>query len=55
MLHAKFQDHRTSGSGDFLRFFGCGGHLGAPGKNRTCDLAIKSLLLSQLSYKCSLF
>ena len=20
MLHAKFQDHRTSGSGDFLRF-----------------------------------
>ena len=33
MLHAKFQDHRTSGSGeeDFLRFFsiyGHGGHLG---------------------------
>ena len=20
MIHAKFQDHRTSGSGDFLRF-----------------------------------
>ena len=33
MLHAKFQDHRTSGSGeeDFLRFLpymGHGGHLG---------------------------
>ena len=33
MLHVKFQDHRTSGSGeeDFLRFFtiyGHGGHLG---------------------------
>ena len=32
MLHAKFQDHRTSGSGeDFLRVFtiyGHGGHLG---------------------------
>ena len=33
MLHAKFQDHRTSGSGeeDFQRFFtiyGRGGHLG---------------------------
>ena len=32
MLHAKFQDHRTSGSGeeDFLRFlpYGHGGHLG---------------------------
>ena len=33
MLHAKFQDHRTSGSGkeDFQRFFtiyGHGGHLG---------------------------
>ena len=33
MLHAKFQDHRTSDSGeeDFLRFFtiyGHGGHLG---------------------------
>ena len=33
MLHAKFQDHRTSGSGeeDFLSFFtiyGHGGHLG---------------------------
>ena len=32
MIHAKFQDHRTSGSGeDFLRFFtiyGHGGHLG---------------------------
>ena len=33
MLHAKFQGHRTSGSGgeDFLRFFtiyGHGGHLG---------------------------
>ena len=33
MLQAKFQDHRTSGSGeeDFLRVFtiyGCGGHLG---------------------------
>ena len=33
MLHVKFQDHRTSGSGeeDFLRFLpymGMGGHLG---------------------------
>ena len=31
MKHAKFQDHRTSGSGeeDFLRFiYGHGGHLG---------------------------
>ena len=33
MLHAKFQDHRTSGSGevDFLKVFtinGHGGHLG---------------------------
>ena len=33
MLHAKFQDHRTSGSGeeDFLKVFtiyGRGGHLG---------------------------
>ena len=33
MLHAKFQDHRPSGSGeeDFLRFltiYGHGGHLG---------------------------
>ena len=33
MLHAKFQDHRTSGSGeeDFQSFFsvyGCGGHVG---------------------------
>ena len=33
MLHAKFQDHRTSGSGieDFFKFFtiyGHGGHLG---------------------------
>ena len=32
MLHAKFQDHRTSGSGDedFQRFlpYGLGGHLG---------------------------
>ena len=30
MLHAKFQDHRTSGSGeeDFLRFLPHGGHLG---------------------------
>ena len=33
MLHAKFQDHRTSGSGeeDFLSFFNIywhGGHLG---------------------------
>ena len=32
MLHAKFQDHKTSGSGDFLRFLpytsGRGGHLG---------------------------
>ena len=32
MLHAKFQDHRTSGSGkDFKRFlplYGRGGHLG---------------------------
>ena len=33
MLHAKFQDHRTSGSGEeyFFKVFtiyGCGGHLG---------------------------
>ena len=31
MLHAKFQDHRTSGSGDSLKVFtiyGRGGHLG---------------------------
>ena len=33
MLHAKFQDHRTSGSGEeyFFKFFtmyGHGGHLG---------------------------
>ena len=30
MLHAKFQDHRTSGSGeeDFLRFLPYMGHLG---------------------------
>ena len=32
MLHAKYQDHRTSGSGeDFLKLFtiyGRGGHLG---------------------------
>ena len=35
MLHAKFQNHRTSGSGeDFLKAFtiyGCGGHLGLDG------------------------
>ena len=34
MLHAKFQDHRTSGSGEedffkgFYYIFWCGGHLG---------------------------
>ena len=32
MLHAKFQDHRTSGSGDFFlkvfTIYGRGGHLG---------------------------
>ena len=31
MLHAKFQDHRTYGSGDFLKVFTIyrhGGHLG---------------------------
>ena len=30
MLHAKFQDHRTSGSGeeDVFTIFGHGGHLG---------------------------
>ena len=31
MLHAKFQDHRTSGSGGLLKMFtiyGRGGHLG---------------------------
>ena len=30
MLHAKFQDHRTSGSGEYLVFtiYGHGGHLG---------------------------
>ena len=33
MLHAKFQDHRTSGSGEedfqrFLPYMGVGGHLG---------------------------
>ena len=33
MLHAKFQDHRPSGSGEedfqrFLTLYGCGGHLG---------------------------
>ena len=31
MLHVKFQDHRTSGSGDFLMFlpyYGCHSHLG---------------------------
>ena len=40
MLHAKFQDHRTSGSGeDFLRFltiYGHGGHLG----HVTCTIYI---------------
>ena len=28
MLHAKFQDHRTSGSGTFLTIYGRGGHIG---------------------------
>ena len=29
MLHAKFQDHRTSGSGEFFfTIYGHGGHLG---------------------------
>ena len=28
MLHAKFQDHKTSGSGRFFTIYGCGSHLG---------------------------
>ena len=41
MLHAKFRDHRTSGSGgeDFFQVFtiyGLGGHLGRP--SWSCDL-----------------
>ena len=28
MIHAKFQDHRTSGSGEDLTIYGHGGHLG---------------------------
>ena len=42
MLHAKFPDHRTSGSGeDFLRFYlyGHGGHLG----HVTCTIYINFL------------
>ena len=44
MLRAKFQDHRTSGSGeeDFYRFFtiyGLGGHLG----HVTCIIYINFL------------
>ena len=33
MLHAKFQDHRTSGSGDFERFL----PYMARGGHRSCD------------------
>ena len=38
MLHAKFQDHRTSGSGeeDFLRFY----HIWAWRQSWSCDLTI---------------
>ena len=39
MLHAKFQDHRTSGSGGFLKVFtiyGHGRHLG----HVTCTIYI---------------
>ena len=39
MLHAKFQDHRISGSGDFLKVFTIywhGGHLG----DVTCTIYI---------------
>ena len=28
MIHAKFQDHRTSGPGEEITIYGHGGHLG---------------------------
>ena len=43
MLHAKFQDHRTSGSGEeYLKVFTINGHDGHLG-HATCTIYIKFL------------
>ena len=47
MLHAKFQDHRTSGSGedDFFKVFTIYGH----GRSLTLICRLKDWYLSELS------